>query len=537
MKISNIKIENFKSIESANIAVADFSIFVGQNNHGKTNIFNAIEWFYNTKSEDLSNCFQRDVEKSIRIEIEYVDVEDEDYDRLVNSGTKTKFIDLIGGQTKFSIYKSSSNDFKRIFIVDGEEKQNPTGIDTAINEFLPKIVPLHTSTSLEEIAKYKDKNLIGQMLSSVTSALVENDPEYMKFIEGSTRLFSDEKSPLKQTLIKLANNVSQHLKMQFPEGIDVEFTIQAPEPSDALKNFETQINDGIQTSAANKGDGMQRALMLAIIQTWVDFRKQEFRAAPFLFLIDEAELHLHPSAQRLLKTSLLEISNRDQVMINSHSSVLASGEYDNQKLFKVLKVDNVTSISEVRNNEKADLIFELLGGSPADIFFPRNFLIVEGYTDHLFMSMVLEKFYFPEFSGIKILKARGEYKKQSQVRKFLDETLTTVLSETRPVYGDKVVLLLDGVNEQQTESFKKFKETNSTLFTNDRIFLLSETSLEEYYPIRLRDEFSKLLANGKGLSKVDKAKFAGNSITKNEFENEMPIIYQALKRCNELAFR
>ena len=49
MKINKIRIKNFKSIEDEEIELTDFNTIVGQNNHGKTNLYEAIEWFYNSK--------------------------------------------------------------------------------------------------------------------------------------------------------------------------------------------------------------------------------------------------------------------------------------------------------------------------------------------------------------------------------------------------------------------------------------------------------------------------------------------------------
>ena len=37
MKISKIKVKNFRSIKEAELAPSNFNVFVGQNNHGKTN--------------------------------------------------------------------------------------------------------------------------------------------------------------------------------------------------------------------------------------------------------------------------------------------------------------------------------------------------------------------------------------------------------------------------------------------------------------------------------------------------------------------
>ena len=44
MKIKSILVKNFKSIREAYINTSSFNVFVGQNNHGKTNLFQAIEW-------------------------------------------------------------------------------------------------------------------------------------------------------------------------------------------------------------------------------------------------------------------------------------------------------------------------------------------------------------------------------------------------------------------------------------------------------------------------------------------------------------
>jgi putative ATP-dependent endonuclease of the OLD family len=50
MYISKISVKNFRSIDFVeNLELNKFNVFVGQNNHGKTNFFEAIEWFYSGK--------------------------------------------------------------------------------------------------------------------------------------------------------------------------------------------------------------------------------------------------------------------------------------------------------------------------------------------------------------------------------------------------------------------------------------------------------------------------------------------------------
>ncbi len=74
MKITRIKIENFRSIKKTEFKTTDFNIFIGQNNCGKTNFFEAIEFFFNGISskfniDDLK--FLRKPENEILIEVEF----------------------------------------------------------------------------------------------------------------------------------------------------------------------------------------------------------------------------------------------------------------------------------------------------------------------------------------------------------------------------------------------------------------------------------------------------------------------------------
>lgn len=85
---------------------------------------------------------------------------------------------------------------------------------------------------------------------------------------------------------------------------------------------------------------------VSIIQAYADFRKQnEDIRRCFVFFIDEAELHLHPMAQRKLKEVLYELSiETDQVFINTHSSVFVAENHPTQTLFKVEKISGKTEI-------------------------------------------------------------------------------------------------------------------------------------------------------------------------------------------------
>ena len=535
MKINKIIVDNYRSIRHVEVEPSKFSIFIGQNNHGKTNFFEAIEWFYNAKSSiDEEHC-QIESGSQISVEIEFDNVTASDIDKLTTEANKTKIRNILNDATTFSVRKTSS-DHKRSYFVNGEDKGNPQGLDTAINEFLPKLEYVNTKIRLDDVSKYKDKNPIGTMLSGVLSAIIETSQDYIDFKNTFTKLFDNADSEVRKELDKLGGQVEIYLQKQFPDGTKVKFGVNPPNFIDLLKSFDTVVNDGIETKAESKGDGMQRAIMLSIIQAFADYRKRQTGGGSFLFMIDEAELHLHPTAQRVLKQALIDICATDQVLVNTHSSVLVVDKNEIQKIFKVEKIFRLTNITEVGDIEKINIIFDLLGGSPSDLLLPRNFLIVEGKCEFEFIQIIVERFYSSKFNGIKILFAGGDLDEQEPTLLAVHKLFVPLAGSENPIYKDKTVVLIDKPNASQQSKYEQFKQGYPYLFTNTQVFELETSSIEEYYPTpdtKTPTEVQQLQNDGK---KVELAKEVAKRITKIQFEEEMPIIFNALRRCNDLSF-
>ena len=535
MKISKIVVKNYRSIKEVEIKLDEFSVFVGQNNHGKTNFFEAIEWFYKAKSSKQDEHFEMNSDNEIMVEVFFENVIESDIDRLKAESNKTKIKKLLGGAISFSV-KKTSKDHKRSYFVSDTDKGNPSGIDTAINEFLPKLEYINTKIRLDDVSKYKDKNPIGLMLSGVLSTIVENSKEYSEFKKQFSKVFDEDDSEVRRELNKLGDKVDFYLKKQFPDGTTVKFKVNPPNFNDLLKSFDTTVNDGIETKAEDKGDGMQRAIMLSIIQAFAEYRKQQTGGGTFLFLIDEAELHLHPSAQRALKKALLDISETDQILINTHSSVLVVEDHKHQKIFKTEKIDKITKIKKINDLEKIDIVFDLLGGSPSDLLLPRNFLIVEGKSEFEFISTIIKKFYKDQYKGIKILFAGGDIDEQKSSLHAIHKLFAPLAGSDNPIYKHRAIILVDKQNDQQQKKYKDFKKNHPYLFPDKtgskQFFELPVESIEEYYP----DPYKKSKNEIPNNEKVRYAKKIADKITKNQFESEMKVIFDALEACNSKAF-
>lgn len=549
MKISRIKIENFRSIKNAEFSVSDFNIFVGQNNCGKTNFFEAIEFFFNgpgkVNIDELK--YKRIPENEILIEVEFINALD-GASKMQNAANRTKIEEKLNGVDNVIIRRTSSTSKKRTMLVSGAEVQPGTGFDAALNDFLPKFEYINTKQYYDSVAKYAKTTPIGIMLSGVLNTILQTNGQYQQFQEKFRELFEDDDSEIKAEFEAMGNKVKVHLEKQFPDTTKVKFEVTAPVFDDLLKNFETSIDDGIETSAEEKGDGMQRALMLAIIQAYAEFRKQnEDLGKSFLFFIDEAELHLHPTAQRKLKNVLYSLSqDTDQVFINTHSSVFVADNYPNQSLFKVEKLNGETEIVITTDHDKPYIVFELLGGSPSDLLLPRNFLIVEGHSEFEFLTRVIRRFY-GDRPPIQIIIANGDIDQAERTINAVEKAFTPLNAS---IYRDKTVLLLDQPSAETQGGVQQFQQNNQHLGVNNQIFIQPLRDIEQCYPNqpdavygnwrKTQAEIDAINETGKkvftGHKKKQLAKFVGDNITQAQFEGDMAVTFSALQRCWGLAF-
>lgn len=542
MNISKITIRNFRSIEKVEeLEINPFNVFVGQNNHGKTNLFEAIEWFFVGGGNMEEICFMKDTSKQVSVEIEFTGLQ-KALEWIENDKQKKALSDIFDSEDTILLKRDSAyeaGEDRQLFNPKTKKWENTMGRDTAWRQFLPTFEYVSTKKFLEDVAKYGKATPISRMLSSVLEKMLEVDENYIEFKKMFNELFGDPFDPDKKTQVRksideIGDRVAAFLKKQFPDTTDVKFKVENPELEDLFKKFKTTVNDGIENDASEKGDGMQRALMLAIIQAYAVFRKNNGESNSFLFLIDEAELHLHPTAQRSLKNALLEVATAgDQVLVNTHSSVLVADNYVSQAIFKVEKVNKITAIDLIKDLEKPAVIFELLGGSPTDLLLPSNILIVEGYSELKFLRKIIERFY-PNFSEkIQIVPANGDITKQDKSIKFLAMAYEYFKSKANP-YSNKVVLLVDGPNATNNPEYVKFGSDHPELKVEQRYFELPVGSLEEYYPSPYKADPSSVAGriNGKNIL----AEEVSSKISQTEFETSMPIIREALLQVDKLSF-
>ena len=143
-----------------------------------------------------------------------------------------------------------------------------------------------------------------------------------------------------------------------------------------------------------------------------------------IILIDEPELHLHPSSIRALKTELVNLGINNYVFISTHSNYLLDNEKSSRSRHYIVKKDKDCN-TEIRNiNSDEDLFSEeiLLNAFGFDIFndiLPRKILLVEGESDLGLIQKALKD--IDKKNSIKIISCYGASKMINPARYFTNE--------------------------------------------------------------------------------------------------------------------
>lgn len=526
MKISRLVVKNFRSIRSINFEPAAFNILVGRNNHGKSNIFEAIEWFYSGKGEIAEvRCAGADAEEDVFVEVEFSGVQ-ASIEQISNAENQQKIKNIIGDLDTLRVRRTSKDARNRYIFNAKEDKwqKQPTGADSAFNNCIPRFEFVLTDKSLKEVSAFKATTPIGQMLSSVVSEALERDAKYLEFKTKFEELFQSPDSSVRKLLQETSARVRAHLMLQFPDCTSVEFKVEIPAFEEFLKSYSTTVDDGVATDAHAKGDGMQRALMLAIIKAHADSRRTDALGKAFLFFIDEAELHLHPTAQRQLKGALRSLADGvDQVFITTHSSVFLADAQADQAEFVVEKEDGETTVQPMTVRRRMRTVYDLLGGSPTDLLLPANFLIVEGPSEATLLELICSRHY-ADMPRIQIVAADGDDERQANYLAAVMKAFAPLADS--PIYKDRVTLLFDQpTGSEKAQRLESFLDANPRIRADGRAHTLPTLSLEDYYPTPLRQQQAALR------QKVKLAKFIGHNISRESFEADMPVVFSALAAC------
>ncbi len=558
MKIKNITIDNYRSIGNAvtintePISGKQACILLGINESGKSNILEAIALRDEDRSFDYAgDCHSKfeDADKDIKISYELdIQTSIEFYRKQFAEKVPVELanqMDITKIERKISIdSKDERSDFYHVWIKDRKSifknyvvvtntktlQNGSTKKETAIEEKSEentetdedgKITNVLEKEKLEEYIennfvslfdnnvpevvfwKYEDEYLIQDKINLTEFATDTSKSIPLRncfYIAGikeddiSTRIESvKDNSTKKNKLIKELNeSVTAHINSIWPDHkVGVEIDIDNMQLSFLIKDLEDESESYL---VKQRSDGFKHFVSI-LLNLSVENKTGALKNK--LIILDEPEIHLHPSGEKYLKEELLKIAKNNLVIYATHSIFMIDKDHLDRH-FSIEKIGVETNVTPIEKDNpfKEQVLYESLGTSILE-HVENKVLIFEGKTDRDIFDLYRRKFKkeikLPNFS---LISADGVENVQKYTKFFNNNLIKGfVLLDS----DDDGVTQKDKIITEKNYSSKNTFDINSLFNTNKK------STLEDLFsPSFIEEAFSETF-DGHSIS-LDKTK-------------------------------
>jgi predicted ATP-dependent endonuclease of OLD family len=379
VKIDKVYIKNFRSIEETQISLKDISIFIGNNGTGKTSVLEAIHFAlspYYLSGRIKYTDFFNGINEPIFIEIEFADK----FNILIPDGfaeqtVVCKKIHLdIKKREKASPNKSFSDGFViSHWYVPVNPKTSDSGWEQPRKssgskfQFTERSLALNYAKLDTEVRSfYFNKNRTMQLKkgynSSITSLFDDFNWRFLNNIKKNEDDYFTNKENLENQIISKIDDrtikksllaLNERLNQFSLEKVGISFIeSQAPFNNAFLSNAV----GGLNLNVDNLGSGIEMIISLLYLETMASLSKENI-----LLIIDEPELHLHPSLQEKFIQYLKSISSEKQIILSTHSPYF----YKNCCSDSNIKLLITETIDKKCNIKESDIQLDVFPWSPS----------------------------------------------------------------------------------------------------------------------------------------------------------------------------
>lgn len=456
MHIISIKIHNFRSISECTLKLADYSLLIGANNAGKSNVMDVLRIFYEKglkyeSSRDFPK-FETDDRESW-MEIEYK-LSDDEYTNLKDEWRQPENTLKIHKNFETS-QKGSDGKIKLGIYAYNQEGQISNdyfyGAKNVQQGKLGNIIFIPAASKLDEHTKLTGPSPLRELINDILKKLIKTSGAFKK-LTAEFQLFSkgikEEETDENKSLLGLEEDITSSLTEW---DAKFELDVAPVTEADIVKNLisykivNTDIDERME--ASQFGQGFQRHLIFTLIRTAAKYqapstplKKKEFKPDLTVLLFEEPEVFLHPIQQSILCRSLKTVGSTDgqQVLISSHSPYFVSHHTDDlPSIIRLNKQSHCTNTGQidsitlkeifVNNRRINDLIaaaddddfkeemetvkyFLWLNSERCGIFFAQQVLLVEGATERVLLNYLFDigKLEMPN-GGVFVLDCFGKY--------------------------------------------------------------------------------------------------------------------------------
>lgn len=402
MKIRKLEVQNFRSLKKVDILLGDCTILIGRNNTGKSNILHAIRVLLEGGKSDVRETDFWD--KGVPIQIcatldgvaAYLPLSAEKHRSKIQSYVSNDSLTI----AKF--YGSEDEEAGKLYLINptSGKPELPTGIDAALKQILPEPIVIESLADPTEEAGMKSTTAVGKIFDKVMGAIgTRAKPELDRAFQSANSLLNvtDDGDTRIEEIRAIESDITRYVQVNFPDCKAL-VRIGLPTLEEILKGVRIDLDDGRVTPFFLKGQGLQRAFYLSLFRTLADRVRDvggQGVSRPFILLVEEAELFLHPTAQSQMRAALETIGTAQQVVFSTHSPVMVSPK-SLRDVILVKKDPNSkqTTIPVLKDLPEADqkLLLEITNLERGSrLFFADRVMLVEGRSDSCLCGAIVQR--------------------------------------------------------------------------------------------------------------------------------------------------
>jgi putative ATP-dependent endonuclease of OLD family len=411
MRLVEVKIENFRGIQSLHLPLDGLTVLIGENNAGKSTVLEAIRLVltrgfgvrrggqfseYDFHLKDAAATPQ--TAGPISITLHFAEEQENEWsDTIIQQMSEVIQLDTTGlnhiwlqGRGAFQA-ETGSFETKWAFL-------NSSGVELVLKNATPlnlisRFVPLFFLSALRDASQEFGQR--GQFWSGFLKSIQLPDEQREKIEEMLREVNTsviDANAGLTEVTKKIAD-ARQLVPLDAAEPVALEAI--PTRVFDMVGKIQVHLKSryGAKLPLHRHGEGTQSLAVLMLFQAFAAANLAEAYApesTPILAL-EEPEAHLHPSAIRSLGSFLEKMTG--QILVTSHSGDLVS-RVPVMALRRLYKHNGETKIGRVESGVFADRELQAIDYSirlaKGHYLFSRCWLLVEGESDYHLMPLLFE---------------------------------------------------------------------------------------------------------------------------------------------------
>ncbi|WP_282062650.1 retron Eco8 family effector endonuclease [Bacillus pumilus] len=387
MSIKRVEINNFKSLNNIKLDIQSLNCLIGENGAGKTNVLNALEYYYENIIEvnisnsnfDDKNIYNDKLEISITYDLSRIK-------KILSSQNTSVF------KQKIDLYilKNLVNNNITLKMIQNKSGSIIWNYPYEVRSLIQYLHPFYFIDSRNiNLTNWNDLwRIIGDIGDA--SGLDHRDLDYSDFL-------TDDKN---KKFSRSINELSQEFK-----NSNIQIS-KSGGKSKIISLYQMQLGGrdfNYKDESLNYfSDGTNSGNYIKLMSFLVS-QVQKLKLKDPIMIIDEPEIGLHPKLTDELMEKIIYLSKKVQFLMATHSPrIIKNLIVESGNIYRFHFKNNYSKVNKMtalEDNKMKNIVSE----KEASLYFARGILFVEGPTElELFNNKYLKRL-FPVLNDIEIV--------------------------------------------------------------------------------------------------------------------------------------